>query len=252
MAHPLQALQAVPVSGAELASRPASRLGEILAQRGLLEPASIPAILKAQQRWGCRFGEAMIAQGAITPVELAEVLAERCELPFADLIAEPPDATLCKASEIDLYLRHLFLPWRSVGGAAIIACADPSPEMRALARRLYGPRALLVVTAKFDIIWAVQRIFRETLGHDASYGLDERSPHLGRRAHAVPAGRRTDEDERSEPVRVREREALGDHAAERRADDVRRVMPGRVEDRLRVGGHLGDGVRAGWHVGRGE
>jgi len=185
----LPVLHAGPAIGVELSFGLEARLGEKLAERGFLEPESIPAILKAQARWGCRFGEAMIAQGAITPIELAAVLADSCGLPFADLIVEPPEENLYKTNEIDLYLRHLFFPWRSVGGAPVIACVDPSPGMRALAQRLYGPRALLAVTAKFDVIWTVQRIFRETLGHDATFRLDERAPRYSARRVTTRAQR---------------------------------------------------------------
>ena len=80
---------------------PALRLGERLAGRGLLAAEAIPAILERQRRWGCRFGEALIADGTIKPVELAEVLAEGLGLPFLDLIADPPDDDLIDAADLD-------------------------------------------------------------------------------------------------------------------------------------------------------
>ena len=52
------------------------------------------------------------------------------------------------------------------------------------------------------------------------------------------------QDERAHALGVRQREALRDHAAERRADDVRRPVAGRVEHRRRVRRHLRDRVLA--------
>ena len=165
---------------------PASRLGERLAQRGLISAEAIPALLDRQRRWGCRFGETLIAEGAIKPVELAESLADGLSLPFVDLIADPPDENLIEPARLALYLRYLFLPWRKIGATPIIACADPSPAMRRLVARLYGPRARIAITGKFDIIWTAQRLFRERLNRDATFRLDERAPEFSARRVVTP------------------------------------------------------------------
>ena len=158
-----------------------ARLGERLAARGLLSADAIAGVLERQMRWGCRFGEVLIADGAIKPVELAETLADGLGLLFVDLIAEPPDENLIDAAHLDLYLLRLFVPWRQVGGAMVVACADPSPELHRLAVRLYGPNVRIAVTGKFDIIWTAQRLFRDRLNHDAIFRLDERAPEFSAR-----------------------------------------------------------------------
>src|ERR1700761_1048677 len=94
-----------PGFGAEPRREEAKRpLGERLVERGFLARDAIPAILGAQNRWGCRFGEAAIAEGRITPAELAETLAESHGLLFVDLVADPPDASLSRREHTDLYL----------------------------------------------------------------------------------------------------------------------------------------------------
>ena len=158
-----------------------ARLGERLAARGLLAPDAIDDILERQRRWGCRFGDVLIADGAVKPVELAEALADRLGLLFVDLIAEPPDPTLIDAAHLDLYIKRQFVPWRQVGGVTIIACVDPSPEFQRLAVRLYGLAVRIVVTSKFDIIWTTQRLFRDRMNHDAVFRLDERAPEFSAR-----------------------------------------------------------------------
>ena len=85
-----------------------------MAARGLLSPDAIAGVLERQMRWGCRFGEVLIADGAIKSVELAETLAEGLGLPFVDLIHEPPDEDLLDAANLDLYLARLLIPWLPV------------------------------------------------------------------------------------------------------------------------------------------
>ena len=38
-------------------------------------------------------------------------IAQHFELPFVDLIAEPPDPALLRADEADIYARTLTMPW---------------------------------------------------------------------------------------------------------------------------------------------
>jgi hypothetical protein len=158
-----------------------TRVGERLAARGLISADAIQDVLERQRRWGCRFGEVLISDGVIRPIELAESLADSLGLFFVDIIAEPPDPDLIDVAHLDLYLSRLFVPWRQVGGVKVIACADPSPEFQRLAARLYGANIRIVVTGKFDIIWTVQRLFRDCLNHDAMFRLDERSPEFSAR-----------------------------------------------------------------------
>ncbi len=176
-------LQPVILDGAGFleTAAPAVLLGERLATMGLIKREAIPAILRAQMRWGCRFGEAAIAEGAVSPAGLAEALSESENLVLADLIADPPDASLRREEDIDLYLRSLFLPWRREGESIVVACADPSSTTRAAIRDRYGSRALIAVTSKFDIVWTVQRLFDGRLAKDATYALDERNPELSAR-----------------------------------------------------------------------
>ena len=171
---------ALPVEGG-IHVAPAPRLGERLAARGILALDAIPAVLQKQQLWGCRFGEALLAEGHIRAPELAESLAESMGLVFLDLVDHPPDESLLEDGHLDLYLNRLFVPWRRVGEAPVIACADPSPEMRAFIGKLYGRSARMAVTAKFDVIWTVQRRFRERLTHEAVLALDESRPEYSAR-----------------------------------------------------------------------
>ena len=60
----------------------------------------------------------------------------------------------------------------------------------------------------------------------------------GRRRHFGIAGRRHDRGQRAHPLRKRDRDFLGDHAAHRRADQMRRLDAERVHQPDRVLGHV--------------
>jgi cellulose synthase/poly-beta-1,6-N-acetylglucosamine synthase-like glycosyltransferase len=167
-----------------------ARLGERLAARGLLSSDAIADVLDRQRRWGCRFGEVLIADGTIKPLELAETLADGLGLLFVDLIAEPPDESQIDSAHLDLYLLRLFVPWRKVADITIVATSDPSPELYRLAARLYGANVRIAVTGKFDIIWTAQRLFRDRLNHDCVFKLDERAPEFSARKVATPSQKR--------------------------------------------------------------
>ena len=62
--------------GADGLPLPHVLLGERLARQGLIKADRIPKILDSQKRWGCRFGQAMIAEGSISGIDLAASLAD--------------------------------------------------------------------------------------------------------------------------------------------------------------------------------
>src|SRR6185312_9153534 len=98
------------------------------------------------------------------------------ELPFVDLIRDPPDPALLDAAEADTYAHRLTIPWRKRGGRLVVATAEPGPEAILFARERWGTAIEFVVASKFDIVWAVQTAFADSLSHRAVYALAERNP----------------------------------------------------------------------------
>ena len=158
----------------------------MLSRRGHLTPVSVGQILDAQRRWGSRFGETAVAMGRLSPYAMAEGLAETQCLPFVDLVANPPDPSLSRAGDVAHYLSYRFFPWRRHGENVVVACADPSAETRAAAKRLYGPHTRIAVTSPRDVGWSVQRHFSATLSRDAVFALSRREPQLSARRIMTP------------------------------------------------------------------
>ena len=83
------------------------------------------------------------------------------------------------------------------------------------------------------------------LGRERREAGDELERPLRDRVRVVPPGVVQASTSRSTRSGAVEHELLRDHPAEARADDVRALDPGGVEDAERVAGHLRGRVRAG-------
>ena len=112
------------------------------------------------------FSRILVASAALYPG-----LAYYFDLPFVDLLGEPPVARLLVAAEAETYARTLTVPWRRRDGVILIATAEPGPDTVLFARRRWGQAIEFVVASKFDIIWTVQTAFADTLLHRAVFAL---------------------------------------------------------------------------------
>ena len=115
-------------------------------------------------------------------------------------------------------------------------------------RRIREPVRVDLVRERGRRAWG-ERVLDEAPERDLRLhadGLDDEALGLQRhRVRAVAAGSGAREHEALDAVGVRERDLLGGHAAEARADDVRPRHACLVEHRGGVGRELRDGVRPG-------
>lgn len=114
-------------------------------------------------------------------------LAEISGFPYADLVQQPPQADLVNVTDRDIYLRHVFMPWqREANGMIIVAARDPEdPLLSTFMKQRYPDCPYsFAVTGKFDIIWAIQRIFDSELSEDAREALFNRDPELSAKTTA--------------------------------------------------------------------
>ncbi|MFL9868523.1 glycosyltransferase family 2 protein [Paraburkholderia fungorum] len=165
------------VSLDESASVTTPRIGALLVEKTLITPAQREEALQLARRWNVRFGEVVVAMGWIKSLDLYRTLAAHVGVPFVDLSAQPPDATLLDPADAALYAGRLTMPWRrQENGRLIVATADPGAGTVEFAREKWGNGIEFVVTSKFDIIWTTQRVFEAYLSHEAVHSLDERDP----------------------------------------------------------------------------
>jgi cellulose synthase/poly-beta-1,6-N-acetylglucosamine synthase-like glycosyltransferase len=88
---------------------------------------------------------------------------------------DPVDDALVDQDKLLEYTQHLYIPWKRVNGALLVATAEPGSEaMAAIAAA--DPAVRFVVTSKFDIIWELQRVGERRFSHLALYRLAEKAP----------------------------------------------------------------------------
>jgi len=156
-------------------------LGDLLVGRRVIALPQLDEAVALAERWNVRLGDALLSRNWIDPRRYYETYAQNFDLPFVDLIDEPPDRDLLRAADADLYASRLTMPWRRRDGRLIIATAEPGPETVLFARRRWGAEIEFVVVSKFDIVFAVQTAFADALSRRAVYELAEFDPHMSAR-----------------------------------------------------------------------
>ena len=82
------------------------RLGAVLVEAGYVTAQDLERALGEQRRRpGRKLGEVLVAQGALTETQLAQVLADRFQLAFVDLEAHGVDAALASLVPTPLLVR---------------------------------------------------------------------------------------------------------------------------------------------------
>jgi cellulose synthase/poly-beta-1,6-N-acetylglucosamine synthase-like glycosyltransferase len=165
-----------------MALSPSDRtLGDLLVGRGVITLPQFDEAVALAERWNVRLGDALLSRNWINPRLYYETYAQAFDLPFVDLIREPPDAALARVADADLYANRLTMPWRERDGHLIVATAEPGPETVLFARGRWGTEIEFVVVSKFDIVFAVQTTFAAALSHRAVFELAEVDPEMSAR-----------------------------------------------------------------------
>src|SRR5580658_564837 len=150
-------------------------LGDLLVGRRVIELPQLDEAVELAERWNVRLGDALLSRNYY------ETYAQNFDLPFVDLIREPPDRELLDAADADLYASRLTMPWRRNEDRLLIATAEPGPETVLFARGRWGNAIEFVVVSKFDIVVTLQTAFGDDLSRRAVFELAELDPHMSAR-----------------------------------------------------------------------
>jgi glycosyltransferase XagB len=156
-------------------------LGDLLVGRRVITLPQLDEAAELAERWNVRLGDALLSRNWMDPRLYYETYAQNFDLPFVDLIREPPDRALLDAAEADLYASRLTMPWRRSDGRLVIATAEPGADTVLFARRRWGTAIEFVVVSKFDIVFAVQTALAEPLSQRAVFELAELDPKMSAR-----------------------------------------------------------------------
>jgi cellulose synthase/poly-beta-1,6-N-acetylglucosamine synthase-like glycosyltransferase len=165
-----------------MALSPSDRaLGDLLVGQRVITLARLDEAVALAERWNVRLGDALLSRNWMDPRRYYETYAQNFDLPFVDLIREPPDRELLQAADADLYTQRLTLPWRRRDDRLLIATAEPGPETVLFARGRWGAEIEFVVVSKFDIVLVVQTAFADALSKRAVFELAEFDPQMSAR-----------------------------------------------------------------------
>ncbi len=158
-----------------------ARLGERLAEAGLIRPEQLEAALELQRWNGGRLGQLLIAEGWIRPLDFYRALAAHLGLPFVNLVEEPPEEALFEESRIEDYASRLYLPWRRSGESLTIAVAEPDEALLEDLRAALGLETEFVITSRLDILWSIQKLGWRRLARDAIFERALKTPEFSAR-----------------------------------------------------------------------
>ncbi len=147
------------VHGPEKRSR--EPLGQILLAQGVITPGQLADALSLQRRSGDRIGRILVSLGYVNQLEVARALARQFGLPFRDLLACPPPAEVVRLLDEDSARRFRAVPVAVDGDGVEVAVADPGDEAarNAVAGRLGRP-VRWAVTGELDIYRTLERVYR--------------------------------------------------------------------------------------------
>jgi len=150
-------------------------LGDVLVARGVLSLPQLDEAAGLAGMWHVRLGDAILARNWVEPAVYYQAIAFHFQLPFVDLIKDPPDPDLMSLGETESYARKLMIPWKESDGQIIIATAEPGPDLILLARQRWGNAISFAVASKPDIVWAIQASLSDKMTHRAIYELAEQT-----------------------------------------------------------------------------
>jgi type IV pilus assembly protein PilB len=210
-------------------------IGQILKEQGLLTEEQIADVSRHQYQHGGLFGEAAIAQGFVTEVDVARALAKQHDLPFVNLEKGTIAPEVLKKVPAHVVREFAILPLKDTGAELIVAISGPSDlfhldQVQFVLNRKVKP----ALATKSALRSAIQRLYGVTAEAPPAGGKPA-APKGDAAAAAAKAAGVEDDDA---PI-IRLVHQTLEEALRNRASDVHvEPFPTRVRVRYRVDGVL--------------
>ncbi|MFM2078219.1 MAG: hypothetical protein RJA49_2109 [Actinomycetota bacterium] len=213
------------------------RLGDLLADRGVISHEQLREALLSQGAKGQRLGATLVQLGLLSERELAEALAEQSGLLLVDLAHESVDRDVAMLLSESDAKRLVAIPIGREGERVDVAVADPYAEgIQAQLIEQLGAPVRLRVAAGIDILQAISDAHvRVGDMDDVVRVFEERAEQRKRQAAEVSTATVVDENA---PV-VKVLSLILEQAVRERASDVHiEPVDGAVRIRVRTDGAL--------------
>jgi len=211
------------------------RIGTTMIERGLISNEQLDAALDVQRTTGRRVGEILVGLGALSPFELARVLADHMGVPFVDLRAKPPDAILGALLPEEVARRYRALVIDRWNTQLVIAMANPS-DLFALddLQMVMRQPIITAMAVEEDLLAAIDSVYRVS---DVETTLDAAaSDYVSAQDNLVSGAAEVDEGPVVRLVNALLEQAIRDHASDLHVEP----SSTRIAIRFRVDGVLHD------------
>lgn len=157
------------VTGENRALRP---LGQILVEQNALTQAQLEQAL-TNRVMGLRLGGSLLAQGLVTPEQLARALAEQNSVPMESIDAWQIDRTLIDKMPEAVALRYAVLPLRLEERTLTVASEDGiDPVSLAALNRKMEYNVKYVIVPRGQVVTGLRHWYARLRGHDDRALLD--------------------------------------------------------------------------------
>ncbi len=109
-------------------SKSAGKIGEILAQCGMVTPMELEEALTLSRQEGLRLGEALVRLGVLGPEQLSWALGIQFDLTFVDLRKQEIDWDWLLTLPLERLQGMMLLPIEARGDTARVVIADPTVD----------------------------------------------------------------------------------------------------------------------------
>lgn len=150
---------------------PKMKFGERLVEAGLITKKQLKDALKLQAQTGSQIGDILLFNENLRPLEYYQQLALQYNLRFVNFTTDEIDINTLSMGDREEYFTSLTIPFQKRAGHIVVATANPSPVNFDRIRQKWGPKTEIVITSKFDILWAVSKIFGKDYINDSVNGL---------------------------------------------------------------------------------
>jgi general secretion pathway protein E len=174
-----------------VASSAPPKLGELLIERGLIEPEDRDRALDLQKERGDKLGKIIVDMGLVAQRDLLRILSEQNDIPLAVLDGAPPSAPELDGLSSRFMRQAVFLPIGLSDAGLRIAMADPLDfETIAAVRSFTRLRVLTELAGEQEILDAIDRYYGESEKQSIESGADsedgENLEHLRDMASEAP------------------------------------------------------------------
>ena len=136
-----------------------SPLGTLLSEAGLLGDAEIDVALKHARAYGKRLGEVLVELGLVDPAEIVRLVAAQRGLPFVDIRTIPIDRAAARLLPIELARDNRALPVGFARGLPVVAVADPTDDGAMHGARSVLHSARFVASPEDSILYQLAQVY---------------------------------------------------------------------------------------------